>query len=131
MAKKRILIAEDEPNVLKATKLRLEHEGYTVLSAVDGEDTLQQAESALPIHLILLDIKMPKLDGYEVCERLKRSPTTAHIPIIVFTASEVHFKRLADRCIELGALDWIKKPFETKELMVKVHRALDEETREG
>ena len=131
MDKKRILIAEDEPNILKATRLRLEHEGYTVISAVDGEEALQQAESALPIHLILLDVKMPKLDGYEVCQRLKRNPVTAHVPIIVFTASETQSKRIADRCIELGASDWVKKPFQTKELLAKIQRALGEDEEEG
>lgn len=122
--KKRILIAEDDQNILKMTKLRLEYEGYTVVSAFDGEEALQQATTELPLHLILLDIKLPKLDGYTVCRRLKHHPCTEGIPVIVFSASENELQRLADRCIEVGAVDWIKKPFRTKDLLDKIHRAL-------
>ena len=135
MAKPRILIADDDPHVLKMTKLRLEHEGYEVISAEDGERLLQQvhtASPATPIHLILMDVKMPKLDGYEVCQRLKRHPATAHIPVVIFSASEGQLQRLANRCIELGAAGWLKKPFRTNDLMTTIHRALREgEERHG
>ena len=124
---KTILIGEDDPGIRKVTKLRLEHEGYHVVTASDGEDVLASVGSELPIHLILLDIKLPKLNGYDVCRRLKRQPSTARIPIIVFSASESQIQYLADRCVEVGATDWIKKPFRTKDLMVKIHRALHEE----
>ena len=125
--KKRILIAEDDPSILKMTRLRLEHEGYDVLAATNGEAALQQAASELPIHLILLDVKLPKVNGYEVCRTLKRQPDTAEIPVIVFSASESQLEHLADRCIEVGAVDWLRKPFRTKDLLDKVHRALAEE----
>ena len=126
MAKKRILIGEDDPSVLKMTTLRLEHEGYEVIPTMDGDGVLQQAEGAPPIHLILLDVKMPKRNGYDVCRILKRQPATAKIPVIVFTASESQGSMLTDRCIEVGAADWLKKPFRTHELMAKIHRALGE-----
>ncbi len=128
MARCRILIGEDDPSVLKVTKFRLEYEGYDVVAATDGEAVLQQAEGRLPIHLILLDIKMPKLNGYKVCQRLKHQPSTSAIPIIVFSASESQLQHLANRCIEVGATDWIKKPFRTKDLLEKIHRALGEVT---
>lgn len=131
MPRKTILIAEDDPDILKVTKLRLEHEGYHVLAATDGETVLAQADGDLPIHLILLDIKLPKLNGYDVCRRLKRRPATARIPVIVFSASESQIQYLADRCVEVGATDWIKKPFRTKDLMTKIHRALHEEESHG
>ena len=131
MAKQRILIGEDDPSVMKMTKLRLEHEGYDVVSAMDGEAVVNEAGGALPIHLILLDVKMPKLNGYEVCRMLKRRPATAKIPVIIFTASESQFQLLTDRCIEVGAADWLKKPFRTHELMTKIHRALGEEEAHG
>jgi CheY-like chemotaxis protein len=124
--RKRILIAEDDPSILKMTKLRLEHEGYDVVAVMDGEEALQQAAAQTPIHVILLDIKLPKLNGYDVCRALKHQPATADIPVIVFSASETHLQRLADRCIEVGATDWIKKPFRTKDLLTKIHRALGE-----
>jgi len=125
--RKRILLAEDEPSILKMTKLRLEYEGYEVLAATDGQAAIEQARTALPIHLILLDIKLPKFNGYEVCRALKRHAATAAIPVIVFTASESQLQHLADRCIEVGASDWIKKPFRTKELLAKISRALEEQ----
>ena len=127
MANKCILIGEDDESILKMTKYRLEHEGFDVLEAVDGEAVLQQAGVVGSIDLILLDVRMPRLDGYEVCRQLKTKPAAAQIPIIVFSASESQIARLADRCIEVGATDWIKKPFRTKDLMEKIHRALGEE----
>ena len=126
-AKRRVLLVEDEANVLKVTKLRLEHEGYEVLEALDGERALEQAASALPIHLVVLDILLPGVDGYEVCRRLKAQSATSHIPILLFTASEAQSLRLTDRCIEVGANDWIKKPFRTTEFMEKVHRLMADE----
>ena len=127
---KRILIGEDDVSILKMTKARLEHEGFEVLTAEDGECVLQQVGAhvpACPIHLILLDVKMPKMNGYTVCQQLKGQAETAGIPVIIFSASETHVQRLADRCIEIGATDWIKKPFRTTELMSKIRRALGEE----
>lgn len=125
MDKPRILVGEDDPVILKMTTYRLQHEGFTVLSAADGEETLRQAESSLPIHVILLDINMPRRNGYEVCQELKKRPATARIPVIIFTGSERRMTQLADRCIEAGAADWIKKPFHTKELLEKIHRAME------
>ncbi len=130
-SKKRILIGEDDISILKMTKLRLEHEGYDVLAASDGEQVLEQAQVQLPIHLILLDIKLPKLNGYDVCRMLKGHIMTAGIPVIVFSASESQLIYLADRCIEAGATDWIKKPFRTKDLLAKIRRALGEEQEES
>ncbi|MBI4598507.1 MAG: response regulator [Candidatus Omnitrophica bacterium] len=125
--KKRILIAEDERNVLKMTKARLEFEGYDVVTAEDGEEAIAQASSAVPIHLILLDIKLPKLNGYEVCRRLKTDAATKKIPVVIFTASESQLQHLANRCIEVGAADWVRKPFRSAELMAKIRRVLGEE----
>ena len=127
MAKRRILIVEDDASLLKVTKFRLEYEGYEIVTAVDGEEALQQAERQLPIHLILLDIRLPKRNGYDVCRMLKARRATADIPVIVFSASESEWQRLANRCIEVGATDWLKKPFLTKELITKIHRVLGEE----
>ena len=127
MAKARILIGEDDPGILQTTAFRLTHEGYEVVSATDGDDVLHQAETQLPIHLILLDIRLPKRNGYDVCRILKRQAATAQIPVIVFTASEPEMQKLADRCIEVGATDWIKKPFQVKELLEKIDRVLGTE----
>ena len=127
MTKKRILIVEDDPSVLKMTSIRLRHEGYDVLTAADGELALSAIDQDPQIHLILLDVRLPKIDGYEVCRTVKRQPATTHIPVIIFSASESQLGRLADRCIEAGAVDCIRKPFQTRELLGKIHRALGEE----
>ncbi len=79
--------------------------------------------------LVLMDIKMPKLNGLEVCQRLKADPHTAIIPIIIMTATTIYLQDLANRCIELGVSDWVKKPFRSNELLQKVHRVLAEEGR--
>ena len=130
--KRQILLAEDDRSVLKMTKLRLEHEGFEVIVATNGEEAVQ---GALAHHaaLILLDIRMPKLDGYEVCRQLRQEPSTARTPIIVFTGSTAQWQKLTDRCIDLGITDWLKKPFRSKDLLEKVHRALgdDASPREG
>ncbi|MBI2093292.1 MAG: response regulator transcription factor [Candidatus Omnitrophica bacterium] len=120
--KKHILLVEDEPAVVKMTKLRLEHEGFDVEVALDGEAALALVKPTTD--LILLDIRLPKLDGFEVCKRLKAKPDTAKIPIIVFTASASQWQELTDRCIELGVMDLLKKPFHSKELVEKIRRIL-------
>lgn len=124
--KRRILIGEDDPSVLKMTKARLEHEGYDVLTADDGEMVLTCAKAAGPIHLILLDVRLPKRNGYDVCRQLKAQAGTSRIPVIVFSATEAEERRLANRCIEAGATDWLKKPFLSAQLMDKIHRALNQ-----
>jgi len=123
---KHILLAEDDPAILKMTKVRLQHAGYKVLAAVNGEEVLQIVDSNEGIHLILIDIKMPKLDGLQVCQRLKTNPSTQKIPIIVFTASSAQWQKLTDQCLALGISDWIKKPFDSRVLLDKVRRALGE-----
>ena len=127
--RRRILLVEDDPSVLKVTRLRLEHEGFDVVVAMDGEQALEEAGAQLPIHLVLLDVKLPKLNGYEVCRTLKHRTQTAHVPVIVFSASESQMQQMADRCIEVGATDWIKKPLRTMDLLSKIHHAL--ESQEG
>ena len=127
MAKIRILVAEDEPTTLKMTQRRLEYEGYEVRIAEDAEAAVVQAQARPSVHLILLDVRLPKGDGYEVCRRLKREAGTAHIPIIVITATESAGDALATKCLAAGADDWLAKPFQTGELMVKIHRALRRE----
>ena len=126
-SKRRILLAEDDASVLKMTTLRLQHEGFEVVVAMDGEQAVKNASSGNPVDLILIDVKMPKLDGLQVCKQLKNSPTTAKIPIIVFTASMAQWQQLADRCVELGVTDWLKKPFRSQELLSKIHHALGKE----
>lgn len=125
--RQRVLLAEDDPSIRKLTTRRLEHEGFEVVQACDGEEALHRVEEALPIHVVLLDAILPKLNGYEVCRALKQRPATAGIPVIVFSATEPRWQELANRCIEVGAAGWIQKPFRTQDLMEKIRLALGEQ----
>jgi len=121
MSKKRILIIDDEPELVKAITVRFKASGYEVISADDGQQGLDKAEEIKP-DLILLDIIMPKKDGYEVCKNLKSKPKTKDIPILILTAAGQ--QGLKKRCMEAGADEVIKKPFETTELLELVNKFL-------
>ena len=109
----------------KVTKLRLEHEGFEVCLACDGEEALQQVSSSGSVDLILLDLRMPRMDGFEVCRRLKEDRLTQQIPVIVLSATDSYLKELIDRCLELGISGWLRKPFRSRELMEKIRQVLE------
>lgn len=131
--KKRILLADDEVSILETTRRRLEHEGYEVTTATDGEEVLEEAFDFEEggFDLILLDIKMPKLDGFQVVKRLRENPSTAKIPTILFTASSARWEALLAKCVELGITDFLKKPFQSKELVARIRHVLGEVTTHG
>ena len=131
LMKKRILVAEDDPSIRKAMKLRLEYEGFTVLVYQDGEELLREAEKDPSWDLILLDVKMPRMNGYEACQRLRTIGGLAGVPILIMSGTESEVVHLADRCIEAGADDWIRKPFQTWELMSKIHRLMEKNKEAG
>jgi len=112
-AQKKILIVDDTKDILLVVSRRLESWGYKVFTADSGEEGLRVAETELP-DLILLDIMMPKMKGRDVCARLKANPATQEIPVIFLTALGLadHIKAGMD----LGAEDYIVKPFEPSEL---------------
>ncbi len=116
--KRRILVADDEPRYVRAMQVSLEMHGYQVVAARDGQEALALAASENP-DLILLDIRMPGLDGYEVCRRVREFST---VPIIMLTA----MSSTADKVkgLELGADDYITKPFSVDELIARVRTAL-------
>ena len=116
-----VLVADDDPDILTLVTLRLERSGYEVLGAGDGEQALATALEREP-DLALLDVMMPKLDGYEVTERLREHEATRHIPVILLTA-RVQEADIA-RGVEAGADDYVKKPFSTQELRDRVQAAL-------
>jgi DNA-binding response OmpR family regulator len=120
MAKK-ILIVDDDLDTLKLVGTTLEREGYTIVAASDGEKALQQVAAERP-SLILLDVMMPKMDGYEVTRRLKSDPITASIPIILFTAKA----QVGDKVegLEIGADDYMTKPTHPAELVARVRAML-------
>jgi len=125
----RILVIDDSAANLKVATMHLTDYAYVVLTARDGESGLRRAKRAKP-DLILLDIQMPGIDGYETCRRLKADPVTAEIPVIYMTArSQVEDKL---RAFELGGVDYITKPFEVPELIARVrtHLQLVQATRQ-
>ena len=112
-----ILVADDEPTNLDVLLACLDVEGYRVLVAEDGESAVAQAKHALP-DLVLLDVLMPGLDGYEACRALKSDESTRHIPVIFMTALDDIDSKI--RAFELGAADYVTKPFRHKEVLVRV-----------
>ena len=120
---KKILFAEDEPLILKFVSFRLESLGYGVIKARDGAEALKLIEEEIP-DLILLDIVMPIMSGYDVCKQVKMNEKLKHIPVILFTASEPEI--VAARAKEVGASDYIMKPFDPDDLLSKIKNLLDD-----
>jgi diguanylate cyclase (GGDEF)-like protein len=122
VSKLRILVAEDELNLRQVLTLQLEVAGYEVVEAENGQIALEKAQTILP-DLVLLDVMMPQMDGYEVCRRLRASFTTRHIPIIMLTARGEDDARLTG--LEGGANDYIIKPWGKRELELRIKNALE------
>lgn len=116
---RRVLIIEDEKLIILSTQMVLEASGFRVDSAMDGEEGIQKAKQSAP-DLILLDIMMPGIDGWETLTRLKQDPETADVPVVIFTARE--HSRGHQRSAEMGAADYFRKPFEPEELVELVEK---------
>lgn len=123
MKKKKVLFIEDEQGQINVIKLRLEGSGFDFVSASDGEEGLKKIVEEKP-DVILLDLIMPKMDGYEVCLRAKENPATRSIPILIITASGA--KDLEEKCLEAGAKGVIMKPYDSKELVNLIRSLADE-----
>jgi diguanylate cyclase (GGDEF)-like protein len=117
----RVLVADDDPDILTVVKVNFELDGFEVDTAVDGEDALHKAASNPP-SVIVLDIMMPRMDGLTALHRLRSQATTANIPIILLTARGLPEDRV--RGLELGADDYITKPFDIVELAARVRAVL-------
>ncbi len=112
-----VLVADDDPDILNLVCFRLEQVGYEVEKAADGEDALQRARERQPA-LCVLDVRMPKLNGFEVLQRLRADERTADVPVIILTAT-VQDKDVAHG-FEIGADDYLRKPFDPRELQARV-----------
>ena len=121
MSKKRILIVEDEVQMVEMVKIRLETNGYDVLAAYDGEEGLDKARKEKP-DLIILDLMLPKMDGYKVCGLLKKDARYSSIPVIMFTARAQEEDTKLGK--ELGADAYITKPFEPQILLSRIQELL-------
>ena len=114
-----VLIIEDEKLIIVSTQMVLEAAGFRVESAVNGEEGINKSKTLRP-DLILLDIMMPGIDGWETLTRLKRDPETSGIPVIIFTARE--HSRGHQKSTEMGAADYFREPFEPDELIELVEK---------
>jgi DNA-binding response OmpR family regulator len=117
----RILIVDDEPNIVLALELLMKKEGYEVHTVDDGERAVQAAKDLQP-DLILLDIMMPKMDGYEVCQRIRSDALLKDVSIIMLTAKGREVER--EKGLALGADHYITKPFSTRQVVMKVKEIL-------
>ena len=122
MNPKKILVVDDEADLVETVRFPLEMEGYHVLVSYNGEDALSQARKENP-DLILLDLMLPKLDGYKVCRLLKFDERYKHIPILMLTAKTQEKDKVLG--LETGADEYITKPFDIDVLMVKVKSYLN------
>jgi CheY-like chemotaxis protein len=119
MPAKRILICDDDPVILRLLQVNLELEGYEVLSAHNGEEALELASAEHP-DLVILDIMMPKLNGYETCERLKASEDTKEIPVMFVSAKAQQSD--IEKGKSYGVADYLTKPFDPTDLIEIVER---------
>jgi two-component system, OmpR family, alkaline phosphatase synthesis response regulator PhoP len=121
MANEKILIVEDEEDILELVKYNLQLERYRITCAVSGEEALTKARDEVP-DLILLDLMLPGLDGLDVCKEVKKAPATMHIPIVMVTAKGDDADIVSG--LELGADDYIIKPFSPRVLLARVRAVL-------
>jgi len=117
----KILVVDDEPEAVELIEFKLKEAGFEVSSAAEGVEALKKARQFLP-SLIVLDLMLPEIDGLEVCKILRRDPATAGIPIIMLTAKAAELDRILG--LELGADDYITKPFSPRELVLRVKKIL-------
>lgn len=119
--KTKILVVDDEPDAVDLIEFNLRAAGFEVITAADGDSALQKARTAAP-GLLVLDLMLPEVDGLEVCKLLRRDPATAALPIIMLTAKADAVDRILG--LELGADDYLTKPFSPRELVLRVKNLL-------
>ena len=119
-----ILVVDDEPNIVLSLEFIMQKEGYDVRIAKDGEAALKAIREKVP-DLVLLDIMMPAMSGYEVCQRIRANPEWKDIRIVMLTAKGREVDQ--EKGMAMGADDYITKPFATRDLMAKVKMILGEE----
>jgi two-component system alkaline phosphatase synthesis response regulator PhoP len=123
MAKRKILIVEDDLDIVEMVEYNLREEGYLTVSALNGEDGVNLARREQP-DLIILDIMLPVMDGFEMCRALKSDDTTSHIPVIILSAKSHETDKVVG--LELGADDYVTKPFSPRELIAKSSLSVNE-----
>ncbi len=120
---KKILVVDDEPDIVKVVKMRLEHEGYKVITLTSSAQAVEVVQNEKP-DLVLLDIMMPGKDGYQVCDQIK-TEISNEIPVIVFSAKPLEKDLIKEAHRAYGADDYITKPFDVKDLLVKIRNLIN------
>jgi DNA-binding response OmpR family regulator len=128
MSKARLLVVEDDHDISNMLRIYFNSQGYDVDVAPRGLDAVEKTRHAMP-HLIVLDIMLPDIDGYEVCRQMRTTTRTSHIPVIFLTQKDERSDKL--KGLELGADDYITKPFDIEELKLRVQNALARAERES
>jgi len=128
MNKGRILVVEDDLDISNMLRIYFDSQGYEVLVAGRGGDALELCRKKLP-HVVVLDIMLPDMDGYEVCKKLRSNLRTSHIPIMFLTQKDERTDKIAG--LELGADDYITKPFDIEELKFRIQNAVARTSRES
>lgn len=126
--KSKILVVDDEPDVVELVEFNLRNAGFDVVTAEDGEAAVKKARSSCP-DLMVLDVMLPEIDGFEVCKLLRRDPSTAKIPIIMLTAKAAEIDRVLG--LEFGADDYLTKPFSPRELILRIKKLIQRKTGEA
>ena len=121
MNKNKVLIVEDDKHISKLVKYNLEKAGFECTVTITGEEALEILDKE-PVDLIILDITLPKMDGFEVCKQLKQNKKLSNIPLIMLTAKSEEVDRIVG--LELGADDYVVKPFSPRELVLRVKAIL-------
>ncbi|AFS78325.1 alkaline phosphatase synthesis transcriptional regulatory protein PhoP [Gottschalkia acidurici 9a] len=117
----KILVVDDEDHIVELIKFNLESNGYDVVTANDGQEAVFKSKTENP-DLIILDLMLPKVDGIEVCRKIKGDPETSHIAIIMLTAKSDEADKIVG--LEIGADDYITKPFSVRELIARIKAVL-------
>lgn len=120
---KRILVVEDDKDARELLKLRLSSSGYEVFSAAGGKEALSICNTMAP-DLVLMDIAMPEMNGYQTCERLRECDNAKNAHILFITGKDLEPKCVLERCQTLGACGYIKKPYDPKELLEKIRELI-------
>lgn len=117
-----ILIAEDERDIRELIKFTLTFAGHQITEAANGEEAVEKAKEVIP-DLIMTDVRMPKMTGYQACKAIKENASTAHIPVVILSAKGQDEEKEQGR--EAGADEYITKPFETEQLIKRVAEILE------
>ncbi len=119
--KPKILVVDDEPEAVELVEFNLKQAGYVVTTAADGAEALKKARSQIP-DLIVLDVMLPEMDGFEICKTLRLDPATVRVPILMLTAKAAEIDRVLG--LELGADDYLTKPFSPRELLLRIKKII-------